>query len=41
LLAAALNVFGHPIPDYQPRFHHLNRVALRAQELGKAGGPKP
>ncbi|MGH6666003.1 MAG: hypothetical protein ACREB2_14060 [Pseudolabrys sp.] len=38
LLAAALSVFSHPIPDYEPRFHHLNRVALSAQELGKAAG---
>ena len=35
LLAAALNVFSHSIPNYQPRFHHLNRVTLKAQELGK------
>lgn len=41
LLAAALNVFSHPIPDYKPRFHHLNRVALKAQELGEAAGRKP
>lgn len=40
LLAAALNVFSRPIPDYQPRFHHLNRVASGAQELGKVAGRK-
>ncbi len=36
LLAAALNIFNCPVPDYEPRFHHLHRVMLNAQELGNA-----
>ena len=40
LLAAALSAFSRPIPDYEPRFRHLNRAALNAQELGKAASRK-
>jgi hypothetical protein len=36
LLAVALGAFSRPIPDYQPRFLHLNRATLGAQELGQA-----
>ena len=40
LLAVALSAFSRPIPDYEPRFRHLNRAALNAQELGKAASRK-
>jgi hypothetical protein len=33
LLAAALAAFSKPVPDYEPRFHHLRRVSLAAHEL--------
>jgi hypothetical protein len=33
LLAAALEVFGQPVPDYEPEFHHLHRTSLSAHEL--------
>jgi hypothetical protein len=36
LLAVALNTFSRPIPDYEPRFLHLNHATLGTQELGKA-----
>lgn len=36
LLAIGLNAFSRPIPDYEPRFMHLNAAALDAQELGQA-----
>jgi hypothetical protein len=35
LLAAALGVFSQPVLDYEPRFHHLNRVPLSAHEIGE------
>jgi hypothetical protein len=34
LLAAGLAAFNAPIPDYEPRFHHLRRATLKARELG-------
>ncbi|MFI4962099.1 MAG: hypothetical protein ACHP82_11695 [Hyphomicrobiales bacterium] len=40
LLAAALSVFSRPIPDYEPRFRHLPRVALSAHELGETDARK-
>lgn len=40
LLAVAMSAFGRPIPDYEPRFRHLNRAALNVQELGKAASRK-
>jgi hypothetical protein len=36
LLAAALSAFSRPVPDYEPRFHHLHRAELSVKELGKA-----
>jgi hypothetical protein len=36
LLAAALSAFSRPVPDYEPRFHHLHRADLSVKELGKA-----
>ena len=33
LLAAALEVFSQPVPDYEPKFHHLHRTSLNAHEL--------
>jgi hypothetical protein len=36
LLAVGLNAFSRPIPDYAPRFMHLNAATLGAQELGQA-----
>ncbi|HEY7998771.1 MAG: hypothetical protein WA743_01780 [Pseudolabrys sp.] len=40
LLAITMSAFSRPIPDYEPRFRHLNRAALNAQELGKAASRK-
>ncbi|HZL39468.1 MAG TPA: hypothetical protein VFC45_04225 [Pseudolabrys sp.] len=36
LLAVGLNAFSRPIPDYEPRFLHLNHATLGTQELGHA-----
>jgi hypothetical protein len=33
ILAAALNAFNAPIPGYEPRFQHLQRLTVKAQEL--------
>ena len=33
LLAAGLAAFNAPIPNYEPTFHHLNRLKLAAHEL--------
>jgi hypothetical protein len=40
LLVTALSVFSRPVPDYEPRFHHLHRAAWNAQELGQAANHK-
>jgi hypothetical protein len=40
LLAITMSAFSRPIPDYEPRFRHLNRAALNAQEFGKAASRK-
>ena len=37
LLAAALGIFSRPIPDYEPRFHHLHRTSMNVQELAPRG----
>ena len=41
ILAVALGIFSRPVPDYEPRFHHLHRAALDAHELGETDKPKP
>lgn len=33
ILAAGLAAFNAPIPNYEPTFHHLRRLSLRAHEL--------
>ena len=33
LLALALNIFSQPIPEYEPRFHHIRRTALTEHEM--------
>ena len=33
LLSAALGAFSRPIPDYEPRFVHLQHGIVNAQEL--------
>jgi len=33
LLAAGLAAFSKPIPDYEPRFQHLRRTTVGAEEL--------
>jgi hypothetical protein len=33
LLAAALNIFGAPVPDYEPRFRYPHRAPLSGYEL--------
>jgi hypothetical protein len=33
LLAAAITGFSRPVPDYEPRFHHLGQLRLTAHEL--------
>jgi hypothetical protein len=39
LLALALETFSQPIPDYEPRFVHLDHVTMGTQELGHTAGP--
>jgi hypothetical protein len=34
ILTGALWAFSKPVPEYEPRFHHLRDLALSAQELG-------
>ncbi len=34
LLTAALSAFHRPIPEYEPTFHHPQRMSLSAHELG-------
>jgi hypothetical protein len=34
LLTAALSAFHRPVPDYEPTFHHTQRMSLSAHELG-------
>ncbi len=33
ILAAGLAAFNKPIPNYEPRFQHLRRAAIKAKEL--------
>jgi hypothetical protein len=33
ILAAGLAAFNAPVPGYEPRFRHLQRVTLNVQEL--------
>jgi hypothetical protein len=33
ILAAALAAFSAPIPTYEPRFQHLQRLTVKAKEL--------
>jgi hypothetical protein len=33
ILAAGLAAFNKPVPDYEPRFQHLRRATIKAQEL--------
>lgn len=35
ILTGALAGFSRPVPDYEPRFHHLSRMALPEHELGR------
>jgi hypothetical protein len=37
ILTAALAGFSRPVPDYEPRFHHLHGATLRDHELRRAG----
>ncbi len=34
ILTAALSAFSRPVPDYEPAFHHVQRIKLSAHELG-------
>jgi len=36
LLAAALDVFSEPIPEYEPKFQHLRSANRQAKELQQA-----
>lgn len=36
LLTAALAAFSRPVPEYEPSFHHVRRMSLRAHELGSS-----
>jgi hypothetical protein len=38
LLTAALTAFHRPVPDYEPRFRHTERMNLSAYELGPSRG---
>jgi hypothetical protein len=33
LLTAALDAFSGPVPNYEPRFHHLHSLMSNAREL--------
>ena len=33
ILAVTLDAFQRPVPDYEPRFHHLKHEIVDAQEL--------
>ncbi len=33
ILAAGLAAFNKPIPNYEPRFQHLRRATIKAEEL--------
>ena len=33
ILAAGLAAFSAPVPGYEPRFQHLRRLSVKAQEL--------
>jgi len=35
ILIGALAAFSRPIPDYEPAFRHLDRLALSEHELGR------
>ena len=37
ILAAGLAAFSAPIPAYEPKFQHLRRVTVKAQELTSDG----
>ena len=37
ILIGALAAFSRPVPDYEPRFHHLHRATLNEHDL--AGEP--
>ncbi len=38
ILAAALDAFSSPVPDYQPAFHHLNPRELDRFQLPSGPG---
>lgn len=33
ILSAAMSAFSQPVPDYEPRFHHLRHVMANAHEF--------
>jgi hypothetical protein len=35
ILAGALAGFARSVPEYEPKFHHVNQVSLRKHELGR------
>jgi hypothetical protein len=40
ILIAALNGFSRPVPDYEPRFHHMRHFSLTAHQLGRRKGDR-
>lgn len=38
ILIAALNVFSRPVPNYEPRFQHLQQFGLKKYEIGQRAG---
>jgi hypothetical protein len=35
LLTAALDAFSSPVPEYEPKFHHVQRSSRQVKELGR------
>ena len=33
LLSAAMSAFSKPVPEYEPRFHHMHELALTKHEI--------
>ncbi len=40
ILVAALNGFSRPVPDYEPRFRHVQHFSLSAHEMSKRTGQR-
>lgn len=36
ILTAALSAFARPVPDYEPAFHHMQKITRGVHEFGHA-----